>query len=117
MYSRICIAAVAICLALSGCASHAREPNTLVFLIESSPTNLDPRIGTDAQSERIDQLLFDGLVTRGPNFQLQPSLAESWENPSPLRWIFHLRGGVHFHDGRAMTARDVKWTLDSIQSF
>ena len=116
MRNRICIAAVAICLALSGCAPRARQPNSLVFLIENSPTNLDPRIGTDAQSERIDALLFDGLVTRGANFELQPSLAQSWENPSPLRWIFHLRSGVHFHDGRAMTSRDVKWTLDSMRN-
>src|SRR5580698_7384123 len=115
MRKHICTAAVAICFALCGCGTHPRDPNALVFLIENSPTNLDPRIGTDAQSERIDQLLFDGLVTRGPNFQLQPSLAERWENPTPLRWIFHLRSGVRFHDGRAMTARDVKWTLDSMR--
>jgi hypothetical protein len=42
---------------LAGYHSSSRDPNTLVFLIESSPTNLDPRIGTDGQSEHIDELL------------------------------------------------------------
>jgi len=105
--------AVLACL-LAGCKSRPPETNTLVFLIESSPANLDPRIGTDAQSERIDALLFDGLVQRGADFQLQPSLALAWENPTPLQWTFHLRPNVHFHDGRTCTARDVKYTLDSM---
>jgi hypothetical protein len=39
------------------------DPNTLVMMIESSPTNLDPRIGVDAQSERIDNLIFDDLLS------------------------------------------------------
>src|SRR5208282_5334091 len=44
--------------------SPAPDPNTLVMIIESSPTNLDPRVGIDAQSERIGDLLFDALLTR-----------------------------------------------------
>src|ERR1035441_5548269 len=44
--------------------SKAPDPNTLVMIIESSPTNLDPRVGIDAQSERIDELLFDALLIR-----------------------------------------------------
>jgi hypothetical protein len=44
--------------------SQAPDPNTLVMIIESSPTNLDPRVGIDAQSERIGELLFDALLTR-----------------------------------------------------
>ncbi len=43
--------------------SRPPDPNTLVMIIESSPTNLDPRVGIDAQSERIDELLFDELLT------------------------------------------------------
>jgi peptide/nickel transport system substrate-binding protein len=85
------------------------------MLIESSPTNLDPRIGTDAQSERIDELLFDGLVERDNNFQPAPGLAERWEHPDPLTWIFHLRSGVRFSDGRPLTAQDGAWTLNSMR--
>src|ERR1700728_4503575 len=49
------------------------DPNTLVMIIESSPTNLDP-----------------------------------------LTYVFHLHRGAKFHDGRPLTARDVKWTFDSL---
>jgi peptide/nickel transport system substrate-binding protein len=108
--------ALAALAALAGCHSAARDPRTVVFLIESSPASLDPRIGTDAQSEHIDELLFDGLVARDATFHFTPALAESWEQPEPLTLVFHLRDGVRFGDGRPMTARDVVWTIDSMRS-
>src|ERR1035438_4954208 len=101
-------------VALAGCHSAPRDSRTVVFLIESSPASLDPRVGTDAQSEHIDELLFDGLVARDASFHFTPALAESWEQPEPLTLVFHLRRGVRFHDGRAFTARDVLWTINSI---
>jgi peptide/nickel transport system substrate-binding protein len=101
-------------LALAGCHGTHRDHGTVVFLIESSPANLDPRIGADAQSQRIDALLFDGLVARNASFQFTPALAESWEQPNPLTLVFHLRGGVRFHNGRPLTARDVAWTIESM---
>src|ERR1019366_3228280 len=94
--------------------SQAPDPNTLVMIIESSPTNLDPRVGIDAQSERIGELLFDALLTRDEHLNVQPGLAEHWEIPDPLTYIFHLHRGVTFHDGRPLTSRDVKWTFDSL---
>ncbi len=99
---------------LAGCASRKPPGNPVTVLIESSPTNLDPRIGTDASSERIDSLLFDALVRRTANFEIAPELATSWEQPDPLTYIFHLRSGVRFADGRELTSRDVKWSLDTI---
>ena len=84
------------------------------MIIESSPTNLDPRVGVDAQSERIDQLIFDALLTRDKHFNVQPGLAEKWDVPDPLTYVFHLRHGVKFHDGQPLTSRDVKWTIDSL---
>jgi peptide/nickel transport system substrate-binding protein len=113
MYKGLALAAM---LALAGCQARLRDPATVVFLIESSPANLDPRIGADAQSQRIDALLFDGLVGRDARFQFTPALAERWEQPNPLTLVFHLRSGVRFHDGRALTARDVVWTIQSMKS-
>ena len=84
------------------------------MVIESSPTNLDPRVGVDAQSERIDSLIFDYLLSRGDNLNVAPGLAERWEVPDPLTYVFHLHHGVRFHDGRPLTSRDVKWTFDSL---
>ena len=105
-----------LALTLTACRTPQRDPKTVVFLIESSPTSLDPRIGTDAQSEHIDELLFDGLVERDPSFHFTPALAESWDTPDPKTLIFHLRDGVKFHNGQPLTSADVKWTLDSMRN-
>ena len=94
--------------------SQAPDTNTLVMIIESSPTNLDPRVGIDAQSERIGELVFDALLTRDDHLNVQPGLADRWDIPDPLTYIFHLHRDVTFHDGRPLTSRDVKWTLDSL---
>jgi len=100
---------------LTSCHSPRIDKGTVVFLIESSPTNLDPRIGTDAQSEHIQELLFDGLVVRDASFRVAPGLAERWNQPDPLTLIFHLHPDVHFSDGRPLTSRDVLWTLKSMR--
>jgi peptide/nickel transport system substrate-binding protein len=106
-------AALALAFPLLSCAGKP-DPNTLVMLIESSPTNLDPRIGVDAQSERIDNLIFDDLLSRGDHLDVAPGLAERWEITDPLTYVFHLHQGVKFHDGRPLSSRDVKWTFDSL---
>jgi len=105
---------LAACLLPLLSCSQAPDPNTLVMIIESSPTNLDPRVGTDGQSERIDELIFDALLTRDEHFNVQPGLAERWEMPDPLTYVFHLHHGVTFHNGAVLTSRDVKWTFDSL---
>jgi peptide/nickel transport system substrate-binding protein len=106
----VCVACLTLTLSCAG----KPDPNTLVMIIESSPTNLDPRVGLEAQSERIDDLIFDDLLTRDTHFNVAPGLAERWEIPDPLTYTFHLHHGVKFHDGRPLTARDVKWTFDSL---
>jgi peptide/nickel transport system substrate-binding protein len=104
------LTAILFCIA----CSNKPEPSTLVMIIESSPTNLDPRVGLDAQSERIDDLLFDDLFTRDEHLNVQPGLVERWETRDPRTYVFHLRSNVWFHDERPLTSRDVKWTFDSL---
>jgi hypothetical protein len=62
---------------LSSCSRTTHNPSALLFVIESNPANLDPRYSSDAQSQRIDRLLFDGLVERDAQMNLHPDLAES----------------------------------------
>ena len=99
---------------LAGCRANNPDPPTVRFLIESSPNNLDLRQGTDAQSERIGALIYEGLARRNDHFQMQPSLALHWERPDPLTWVFHLRRNVRFHDGTPLTAADVVWSIRSM---
>ena len=102
---------------LISCISCTKPPasNTIVVIIENSPPNLDPRVASDAQSQLIGELIFDSLVRKDEHFNLKPSVAESWDTPDPQTYVFHLRHGIHFHDGRPLTAKDVKWTLDTMR--
>ncbi len=112
---RICVGLmVLLCLNLSGCRRPAEDPSAVVMIIESSPNNLDLRQGTDAQSERVGELIFDALVRKDEHYELQPWLATSWEQPDALTWVFHLRDGVRFHDGRPLEASDVAYTIESL---
>jgi peptide/nickel transport system substrate-binding protein len=111
---RICALLVALAI-LTSCSAKP-DSKTLVMLIESSPTNLDPRVGLDGQSERIDNLIFDDLLERDEHLNVKPGLAEKWEIRDPLTYVFHLHTGVKFHNGAPLTARDVKWTFDSLLS-
>jgi len=104
---------LASCFWLLSC-SRRPDVDALVMIIESSPTNLDPRVGLDDRSERIDGLLFDNLLSRDEHLSVKPGLAERWEIPDSKTYIFHLHPGVKFCDGRPLTSRDVKWSFDSL---
>jgi peptide/nickel transport system substrate-binding protein len=60
--------------------------------------------------------IYEPLVRRNRELGLEPSLATSWEQPSPTVWRFHLRPGVKWQDGSAFTADDVVFTLQRIQA-
>jgi len=112
----VLVGALTMATVAAGCQTSPpiSHSDTVNFLIEFMPTNLDPRIGIDAQSEDVDGLIFDGLVQRDQQMNVVPDLAQTWEMPNPLTYVFHLRPGVKFHDGRLLTSADVKFTIDSI---
>jgi peptide/nickel transport system substrate-binding protein len=98
-------------------ACHERtDRNTVVIDIESSPTNLDIRIGSDAQAEHIGALLFDSIVRKDEHYNLQPAIATAWEWRDPLTLVLHIRDGVRFHDGKLLDANDVAWSIDSMHN-
>ncbi|MDP6559229.1 MAG: ABC transporter substrate-binding protein [Candidatus Binatia bacterium] len=47
-------------------------------------------------------------------FRFQPDLAKSWERVDELTYLFHLRRGVTFHNGKPLTSADVKFTYESV---
>jgi peptide/nickel transport system substrate-binding protein len=86
----------------------------LVIALESGPTHLDPRYATDASSARISALIFNSLARPDENLRLQPELAETWQAADERTYLVRLRQGVAFHDGRPLTATDVKYTYESV---
>ena len=105
-----------ILLCFTSSCSHPTksDPSSLTFLIEANPVNLDPRFATDGQSQRMDGLIFSGLLARDAQMNLHGDLAESWQTPDPLTYVFHLKPNIKFHDGHPVTSTDVKSTFDFI---
>ena len=113
---RFCLRTIIVTL-LTGCrvGSEAKTPlDYLVIGIESNPGNLDPRYATDANSARISSLIYSSLLRLDEKSRLVGDLAEQWTVIDAQTYDFQIHSGVTFHDGRALTARDVKFTYDSI---
>lgn len=88
-----------------------------VIALDSNISTLDPVGATtvDAASERVRVLLFDSLVRKDDNFDYVPDLAASMQSSDDGTTLtFELRDGVKFHDGRPLTSKDVKYTLDTL---
>ncbi|MBV8203308.1 MAG: hypothetical protein JOZ15_22060 [Acidobacteria bacterium] len=103
--------ATAALLAASCRRPLASPERPLRIALESGQFSLDPHAG-ELLSLSVLRNLYDSLTTFDAGNRVGPALAESWENPDELTWIFHLRRGVLFHDGRQFTARDVLFTFD-----
>ena len=106
------LALVAGLAAVSCLSRPTANPNVIVASLTSGPNNLDPRIGTDDSSQKLHPLIFDSLMELDEHLRVVPKLAERLEHPDPLTYVAVLRRGVHFHDGRELTADDVVYTFE-----
>ncbi len=111
-------------LAMSGGALAAQVPpgtqlaekQELVRNNGSEPASLDPhKVESDVEFNIISDL-FEGLVNVSPAGVIQPRLAERWENKDNLLWTFHLRPGLTWSDGTAITAQDIVWSWQRLVS-
>ena len=79
----------------------------------SSQDSLDPATYTATYMQTVGYTYGNCLVELDENNQLVPELAESWEPSDDARtWVFKLRRGVQFHNGKEMTAEDVVASLN-----
>jgi len=86
----------------------------LTIGVDQEAVGLDPHIVTAFSSHRRIDLLYNRLTRLDENLAVVPDFAESWEIPDNLTYIFHLRKGVKFHNGREMVADDVKYSLERV---
>ncbi|MDX2348253.1 MAG: ABC transporter substrate-binding protein, partial [Nitrospirota bacterium] len=96
-----------------GCTESAPE-STIRIGLAVSPTNLDPRLATDAPSARVNRLLYSRLVDFGEDATPIPALA-TWETLTSTHYRFHLiEPRPTFPDGTQLTAQDVQETYSSL---
>ena len=95
--------------------SPAKYGGTLKAAFQNEWAGLDPHTVSSYSSYQILNNVLEGLTFYDDNLNLVPWLAESWEQSEDgLTWTFKLREGVMFHNGREMTAEDVKWSFERL---
>jgi oligopeptide transport system substrate-binding protein len=83
-----------------------------LFLWEGDIVTLDPAISEEGPGGIVGAI-FSSLVQLDKNSQPIPDLAEKWDISSDkLVYTFHLRKNASFHDGKAVTAKDVKYSWE-----
>jgi peptide/nickel transport system substrate-binding protein len=83
----------------------------LIFALPADVSSLAPfgiLLGIAHQGK---ELAYESLVEYDKDLNIQPALAESWKNTDPTTWVFNLRKGVKFHDGKDFKAEDVVYSL------
>ncbi len=119
------VAASALLLALgmmpaagqdAGMDPNAKNGGAITITYKDDVATLDPAIGYDWQNWSMIKSLFDGLMDYKPGTtNLRTDLAESYEiSPDGTAFTFKLRSGVKFHNGREMTADDVKYSIERV---
>ncbi len=79
----------------------------------STTDTLDPATHTSSWNINVELQLRNCLTEIDDKFQPKPELAESWESsPDAKKWIFNLRKGVEFHDGKSLDAQDVIYSMN-----
>ena len=110
--------ALATLMILFGCTtgrggSQSDAPDTLRIRSATEPRTLDPAVIVDADTGELLQNCCEGLIRINANNQPEPALAEKWDvSPDGMTYTFHIRKGVTFHNGKPVTAADVKYSWE-----
>lgn len=95
-------------------AQSIKRGGTLRYGTVTEVTSLDPHVYAGSAWRVLIEAIYSPLVGYDVRGRVAPRLAERWEQPNPKTILFHLRDGATFHDGSAVTAEDVKFSLDRI---
>ena len=102
-------------LLLGTCLS-AANAETFRWAGTTDPQTMDPHAVNSAPVLGFLNNVYEGLVRRGKDMQIEPALAESWEPLGSDGWRFNLRKGVKYHDGSDFTAEDVMFSYQRASS-
>ena len=85
----------------------------LVFGIAKDIVSLNPFYRSQSTDSFVRELMFQTLLDLDDRQQPIPALAESWSVAKDEKtYTFKLRPGVRFHNGKELTAEDVKWSIE-----
>ncbi|MEL5956442.1 ABC transporter substrate-binding protein [Streptomyces sp. CLV115] len=87
------------------------EIDSFTWATYAEPPTLDYTMAFDYPQNTILSNVCESLMRWTPKLTMEPGLARKASNPNPTTWVYDLRPGVRFHNGRAMTADDVVFSL------
>ncbi len=83
------------------------DTQEMVFVLNNEPDGIDPNVTNNSFATPFLSNCFEGLVTYDEKGEVVPGNAESWESNDDLTvFTFHLREGLKWSDGTALTAND-----------
>lgn len=89
-----------------------RRGGHLTFGMTSRLPSLDVLESATVSHANLLHMIFECLVRQGEGAEVEPALAESWElSADGQTYKFHLRAGVRFHNGRALQADDIDYSI------
>src|SRR6266581_1466680 len=98
--------------AVAGDVEAPKRGGVLTIGQDENPIGLDPHKTAAFSTTNIAEHIFSCLLRWDATVsRVEPDLAVAWENPDPQTFVFHLRDGVKFHNGDALTSDDVKFTF------
>jgi peptide/nickel transport system substrate-binding protein len=106
---------VSTALITQAIAQTPKRGGQLIVGIDGAATGntLDPALYAATYMHLVGMQLYDQLTVLDERARVQPALAESWEaKPGAREWLFKLRKGVTFHNGKEFTAADVVYSLN-----
>ena len=102
-----------LALPFSSVSAEPKSGGTLTLAIKRRMNLMNPLVNTGSTEHNIRTLMFEPLLGMDLKGNIQPRLAESWKiSEDGKAYVFQLRKDVKFHDGREMTAADVKFSMD-----
>ena len=105
---RFAAAAFWIAAALLCAATAPVRAQVLEIATDQSPVGLDPHVATSFATQLITSTVYEGLTAIDAGLHVVPALAQSWTVSDEGRtYLFQLRPGAAFHNGRALTPADV----------
>lgn len=117
MLRRLVLAAsLAAGLAANVAIPVSAQAETMKFAYQGAVNQLDPYSLNESFSLSMLANVYEGLVRRNAQLELEPALAERWEILSPTHWRFYLRKGVKFHNGNEFNADDVVFSAARVRS-
>ncbi len=105
-------AAIVLCAVLAACRQQpgSGAADALAIALPYELKTLDPHSEDKLSHAAVLTNIYEPIVATDADLRVRPCLAQSWESPDPVSWVFHLRPGVAFHSGRLLRAADIVYS-------